>query len=260
MHNRITSKFGLSSSCRTSFPLVAGSLLLVSAMMGCTAHSNRIAVQRWGAMRETLRDGRTEGRVRLTDFEGVDGAMAVGALEGLSGEVLILDGDVWLSRVNDLGVAKTTRGALQHERATLLTAACVTQWQEIPIDKDVPASAIENFLVDAARDAGFDPKDPVPFMVTGTLMDLELHVIAGACPLAASQGQAERTLRQPFRKSFATSSSKLVGFLVEGQEGVLTHHGSKMHTHALVGIDPPIMGHVDRVGIATGCVLYLPEP
>ncbi len=255
MHHRATFLHSDSPIARVIFPLIAGAVMLASTTLGCASQS----VQRWGSMREVLHEGRTEGRVQLADFNGVDDMVAVGALEGLSGEVVIVDGDVWLSRVNDLGQANTTRGAARNDRATLLTAAHVTQWREILIDHDVPASEVETFLIDAARVAGFNPKKTVPFMVTGALVDIKLHIIAGVCPLAASHGRAKTTLRQPLRKSWETSSARLVGFLTENQEGVMTHHGSIMHTHVLVDIDPPVMGHLDRVGFTNGCVLYFPK-
>ncbi len=238
--------------------LIAVGAISLPAVCGCQSKSKSYEIERWGSMHEALREGRTGGRVGLARFDGARDTIAVGALEGLSGEILVIEGDVWLSRVDDNGAAMTTRGASTDDHATMLTAGRVARWRAIPIESDVLPTGVEEFLVDSARAAGFDPQCPIPFKVVGKLLDLELHVVAGACPMAASHGRTESAMRPPFRKSWERANAKLVGFLAEGLEGTLTHHGSRMHAHALVEVDEPVMGHVDRVGIASGGILYLP--
>ncbi len=259
MKNRTTTVSGVPVMKHVINAIVMGLVPIIPAMTGCTAKSERYVVDCWGSMQEALREGRTEGHVGLTRFDGANGMIAVGALEGLSGEVLVVDGDIWQSRVDEHGAAITTQGATSDDRATMLTAARIDRWREIPIDKDVSASSAEKFLVQAARDAGFDLQHPVPFMVSGTMLNLELHVVAGACPMATSHGRTDTKLRPPFQKSWVRSSAKLAGFLAERHEGTLTHHGSRMHAHVLVDQTPPVMGHIDSVGFAAGSILYFPN-
>ncbi len=58
-------------------------------------------VRQDGSMREVMRDGQTEGRVLLSEAAEESGAIAVGALEWLGGEVTIVEGEAWVSRVVD---------------------------------------------------------------------------------------------------------------------------------------------------------------
>jgi hypothetical protein len=77
------------------------SRLLLIAWLGASACSStpwNEPVATWGTMREVMHDGRTEGRVRLGDAAAAPDAIGLGALAGLSGEIVILDGAVWTSR------------------------------------------------------------------------------------------------------------------------------------------------------------------
>jgi hypothetical protein len=53
---------------------------------------------------------------------------------------------------------------------------------------------------------------------------------------------------------------RLVGSFARDAAGVLTHHGSWVHVHAIVDLDPIFTGHVESTGIAAGAVLRVPEP
>lgn len=56
-----------------------------------------------GALREMMHEGRVERRVDLGPLAGTAGLFGVGALEGLGGEVTILDGAVWQSMPDGAG-------------------------------------------------------------------------------------------------------------------------------------------------------------
>lgn len=50
---------------------------------------------------------------------------------------------------------------------------------------------------------------------------------------------------------------RLVGFLVRGREGVMTHHGTSLHVHpfATAGNGRRTTGHVDAGNLAVGATL-----
>ena len=100
-------------------------------------------------MREVLREGRTQSRVALEDVTSRSGAVAVGALAGLGGEITIVDGETWIARSVD-GVPEVTGpGPESSDDATVLTASHVDDWIEIGMTIPIPELAMFRHKVPA---------------------------------------------------------------------------------------------------------------
>lgn len=199
-------------------------------------------------MREVMRQGRSEGRVSLADVSRDDGSgrstIGVGALAGLSGEVTILDGRVF---VTEGKVVKTWRAeasapplreAKTSEQATLLVLARVPRWEEQALGDCGSYTALEDKIASALRARGRDLSEPQAIRVRGRARRLALHVIAGACPIAQPAGP------KPYRFDGSAAEVEVLGIFVEGAIGRLTHHGRRSHLHALAGSH---MGHLDEI-------------
>ncbi len=210
------------------------------------------AVQAFGAMREVLRDGHTEGRVELAAVLGPH-AVAVGATAGLGAEITVVDGEAHLAEVLDSGSADglRVRGLAPDERATLLVVAEVEAWSAHALPAVTDLDALEESIRSIASANGLDVSQPFPFRVEGVASTLRLHVLDHSCPIAHPDGPA------PWRFAGEDVSTALVGFYAEGRGGVLTHHGQTTHTHAIVSAQN-VAGHVDDVAFARGARLDLP--
>lgn len=207
--------------------------LIACLLVGCAAPSWDGTVERWGTLREVLRDGDTSGKVRL---DAVEGSVGVGAMEGLAGEITLVGGRIWIARPNE-PVSSTPR---PDDRAAFLAVADVPAWSEPisvgPIDLD----ALEARIAELAQG-----RETVPFMVEGEFVELEAHVLNGTCPFAADPALRS----EPFRFHHERVRGRLVGFFTTLPAGTLTHHGTRLHAHALLD-DGSAMGHVDRAVIA----------
>ncbi len=208
-----------------------------------------------GAMRTVLAEGHTQGRVDLADIAGRRGVYALGALAGLDGEVTVLAGQVWLSRVGDNGAIMTERMNGHLPQATLLTSTHVPGWRPVAIGRDVPMDDLEDFIRHRAADAGIDTTRPFPFLVMGPVGNLTGHVVNGACPHATIAGAAPAIFELP-----TAPTAQLIGFFAEDAAGVMTHHGQRTHMHVFVQAAHPIAGHVDRVDLVADGVLCFPIP
>lgn len=227
--------------------LGAGMLLL-----GSCASPSQPTFLAFGGMREVMREGKTEPRVALAEFAR-PGWYGVGAMAGLDGEVLIDNGVPWVAR----GAAKQPGVAERGAMATLLTTARVDAWREVSLAVAVDSAGLESAI--AAQIAGSNGADfaPVPFVLEGRATRLDLHVVRGFCPHSGPP----RPEAEPDRWSVPTGhsqSARLIGFFAPGREGVLTHHGTALHLHALVGPDGTAMGHVDSFQLPAGATLRLP--
>lgn len=225
----------------------------IVAAGGCATSTWNGAIEQWGAMRSALREGQTQGRVSLADAVARPHAYGVGALEGLSGEVAILDGRCFVAQTDGRG-SLTVAHEPGDYRATLLTIAYVPTWSIIPVSHDVEADVLDRYVHDIAVRQGIDPARPFPFVIEGDFTKLHAHVINGECPMADDIGGGPRLYR--FDREDACGT--LVGIYAENSAGNLTHHDSRTHVHFISSEGPRATAHVERVGIKAGSRIHVP--
>jgi hypothetical protein len=199
-------------------------------------------------MREVLREGRSEGRVDLARAS-LPGALGVGALAGLAGEVTVLDGRV-LVAIPTGSDGLEVRGAAHDERAALLILAQVERWAEVPLPDCASYEALEDAIASSLIARGHDLATPIPVRVRGLAERYSLHVVAGACPIARPDGPPPR------RREGVDARVELAGFFAEGAAGVLTHHERRTHLHLVA---PGVMGHLDQIRLRDVALLLPPD-
>jgi len=217
-------------------------MLIASSLVGCG--STPLTVEQFGAMREVMRGGQTEPRISLAEIVSQPHAVAVGALEGLGGEITIVDGDVWVSRVVDGDLQVTGPEPIADDQATLLTLTHVAKWKSITIETAVEGSELESLIEETAREQGVDTTKPFPFVIEGTMTDVRLHVINGYCPIATDPATMDA---EPWHWSSEESvGGMIVGFYAPDSAGVMTHHGTSIHAHGIFHDgDSLVVGHMD---------------
>jgi len=209
-------------------------------------------------MREALGQGLSHGRIRLDEACARAHAYGVGAIEGLAGEITILDGQVWLARVSGAAGAVTSRWSLGDDgtQATLLAVSYVPRWSTHALSRNLTLQALEPEIHDLGVQCGLNPAAGFAFVVEGTAESIDIHIMNGSCPMA---GAGAATGSQPVRVSLHDVPVTCVGIFHEGDPGTLTHHGSRSHVHALVRSREPICGHVDSLTLDPGASLRLPQ-
>lgn len=205
-------------------------------------------------MREVMHDGKTWGRVALTDVLGSKATVGIGALEGLRGEIAIVDGVAWVARVEG-GQLICTREARASDRATLLALSDVEEWQAIRLDEGALPGELEPLLARVAEQTGLGCDEPWPFVIEGELVAVESHVLNGKCPFAGTVEQAY----EPLRRSIASQRGRLIGFYAPSASGTLVHHGQTTHVHIVLDEPNIYVGHVDRTGVGAGATLLVPR-
>ncbi len=226
-------------------------LVLAAALLsGCATERWDGRIESWGSLREVLREGRKEGRVELSSAVGAT-SIGLGALEGLEGEVLVVDGEIWVSRSDDL----TARRGAEGDRAALLALSRVEAWEERALDRTLTIAELEQELAPILDALGHEDPGTLPFVIECELESLDAHVLAGRCPYS----EVDDSGRTPVRFSRKAEAATLVGFFTELPPGVLTHRGSPLHVHVLTRGREPFVGHVDDARIGAGAVLKVPS-
>lgn len=236
-------------------------LHLAALVLLASACSSTPGVQTWGTMREVLKEGRSEGRVELLQFQGATQAdrdaapwMGVGAMAGLAGEVTIDEGDVWITEVVD--GQPVTRKPRAGDEAALLIVAEEAAFLSHSLGAVASLDELEERIAEVLHAEGFRYGEVVPVRVFGEASSTSLHVIDGACPIANPDGP-------PPARAGRSGSVTLVGFFARDAAGELTHHDRRTHLHALFTSSMqhgPLAGHLDAVAFDQAYLFFPSRP
>ena len=246
-------------------PLLLTAVALVTIAWASTLPFDTVV---HGHFKRMMHSGDTRGQVALSALPQLPGRWGVGALEGLRGEIVQVDGQLMVSRGDDAeGRVQPPRDG---DRAVLFAGAQVKGWVEVPLPGALDAAGLERFVVEQARARGIDVAQPFPFLVDGRFPTLVWHVVTGdalapaghAGPGAGHGGHggghanarsAMRVFDQP------GAEGRLVGvYSGRALEGVVSHPGERTHLH-YIDAARRVSGHVDAHRVAAGGVLRLPS-
>lgn len=209
-----------------------------------------------GSQREAIMTGRREARLDLRTLRGVPHLCGLGPMEGLTGEVTILDGRPSLARVGP-------DGALHVEEAfdvgvPFFVWAEVAGWRTMPVPEAVRSYAeLELFVGEAGRAAGLT--QAFPFTVAGVPAQVAFHVVNAKPGTALPANMAAHAAEQ-VNYTLAGRQATLVGFWSAEHAGVFTPMDSRMHVHFQSAAND-VSGHVDGLDLGSGgMTLGLPMP
>jgi acetolactate decarboxylase len=201
-------------------------------------------------MRQVMWEGKLEGQVNLDTLNPKKRLYGLGPETYLTGELLIDDGVVYVSRVTSdstMVVKQTTEVS-----APFFVYAHVDDWRSRSLPDSVRTlGQLEHFL-DLATKGG---KRPFAFKLEGEVQKAVIHVqnltegTTVSSPQQAHLGQTNYTIQN--------APVSIIGFFSTEHQGVYTHHDSFVHMH-LITEDKQLMGHLDEASFGA-MTLYLPE-
>lgn len=203
----------------------------------------------WAGQQRAAVRGDVAAKVRLAELDATHGLCAIGPMEGMRGEIIVVEGRAAISRVRDGGVQVEAVG---DAGAAFLVWIEAPVWREVPLPDGVRDDvALEAFLPDAIAQAGLDASAPAAFRVDGTVGTLAFHVLdmrETARPGPESHEASKR------RFALQDASVHVVGFRSSAHRGVFTPPGSDWHAH-FVTEDGQVGGHVESFTLRSGAKL-----
>jgi acetolactate decarboxylase len=207
-----------------------------------------------GKMMTVHRDGDASPRMDLDALAPKTASFAIGPLSGLRGEITVVDGEVYITRIVD---GKEHVEQIWDHQAPFLVYGRVEEWKEVEMPKHITEiSQLEQWLSKAARAHGIDSEDPFPFKLTVSDSKIDYHVIANE-----AQGYMTTVPHRELMRFFELENqpATLIGVYSTKHAGIFTHHGSSTHIH-MVSHDKRHSGHVDSLELGIGTRLFLPVP
>lgn len=228
-------------------------LLGLSILAACDNPMQTVSVEHYGVLREIMREQKLEVNANLLDYESIANLYALGALEGLSGEILILDGKPLHSYSKE--------GSLVIDRsfnwkATLLVASQVSAWEAVKIDTVINENSdLQAMVFREAQRLGINTDEAFPFMLKGNIDSIEWHVINAKEAIAQNHDAYKAA---GLKGTGQYKAASVLGFYSNQHEGIFTHHGSYLHMH-FINEEESVMGHVDALKNDGSLSLWLPK-
>jgi len=229
--------------------LLLNTCMFLTVVSQTTAGVNQVMVA--GAMRNVMWKGQLHGTISLDTLSDKKHLYGLGPIEFLRGELIIVNGDVYQSRVVGPTTMKVEKSG--NVKAPFFVSAYVPQWEEYTLPDSVQTLLQLEAFLDAATKQRMRP---FPFRLTGVASQATIHIVNlpqgknVSSPDDAHQGQVNFSLQN--------ESFEIIGFFSTQHKGVFTHHDTYLHMH-LITADKSKMGHLDNVQFKKGTVkLYLP--
>ena len=194
-----------------------------------------------GSLRNVMQLGILDDKIDLDTITGRSGLYGLGPDSHLGGELLVLDGRSFVSRIASDSMLRVHES--YEVSAPFFVYTTVHEW----IESDLPDS-VKN-IKDLERhldSVTAEPKRPFAFKLTGKVAYTDFHVqnlpkgIQVSSPEEAHQGQTNYTAKD--------KEVIILGFFSVDHQGVFTHHDSFVHMHLLTK-DEKMMGHLDKLEI-----------
>ncbi len=202
-----------------------------------------------GAMKNVMWKGELGSSIDLDSISDKSGLYGLGPLSYLRGELLINNGNSYVSKVTSdstMTVEKTFDVS-----APFFVYANITEWNEVELASNI--NTIQD-LEKLIKEKTAEFKQPFAFKLIGKVSKAIIHIqnlpegTKVSSPEEAHQGQTKYEL--------TNEESEIIGFFSTEHQGVFTHHDSFSHMH-LITKDKRKMGHLDELEIGE-MKLYLP--
>lgn len=228
-------------------------LVVWSCKSGGSAQQ-RFSVKHKGALKNIMHKGELAAVADLEKLAKTENTYALGAVENLKGEILILDGEPFVSSVRD---GKVHIDNSFNHKAVLLVYTTVSRWNTNPVPEDVGTlGELEKYVAKVAGTAGIDMEEPFPFLLEGTAKSFDWHVIDWL--EGDTVHSHEKHVNSGLNGTMENRKVQILGFYSSKHHAVFTHHTTNMHLHVRT-IDGEIAGHIDSLELGAGMQLKLPS-
>ncbi len=239
---------------KTIYKLIRTELLLAILFLTCSSPQMEVEVKVSGALKNMMQAGDVSAKIALDTLARYEHLYALGALENLKGEALILDSKSWSTSVEN-GTLKFHEKL--NDKAALLVYANVNNWSEVHLPSDeITKEALEKEIFTLASANGIDTEMPFPFLIKGIVKSLDWHVIDW------ENGDIEHSHKKHVNSgvhdAFSSREVEILGFYSQKHKTIFTHHTTFMHLHFKTS-DGEIAGHIDDVVTGDNMKLYLPK-
>jgi len=217
------------------------------------SETESIQVSHAGALKNFMQEGDISAKASLDTLNPVD-LYGLGALENLQGELIILDGKPYLSRVVDGNVVIEKS---YDAKASLLVYSQVSEWHEYKVRESINSlGELESLVEEYAVKEGVNIEKAFPFMIKGKMDSFRWHIVNW--PREDTVHTHKKHINSGLRGKEEKRNVTLLGFYSRHHRTVFTHQTSDMHIHVLTD-DLELGAHVDALVLGKKFSIFLPK-
>ena len=232
-------------------------LILFILITSCNPKSTpSFKVDYKGALKNMMHKGDLSAKISLSEINEINYLYALGAVENLKGEILILDGIPSVSYVegND-SLKKMMIDNSFEKNACLLVIASVEEWESIYIPNTIITyEDFEVFVEETALKKGINTDKPFPFMIEGIAKSFDWHIIDW--PEDDTEHSHEKHIHSGLYGTLENQEAEMLGFYSNKHHAIFTHHTTNMHIHVK---SKKVIGHIDDMTLGIDMMLKIPK-
>ena len=212
-------------------------------------------VQVYGSLYEIKHEGDLSSKINLNKFVNNPNIFGLGALKDLKGEILILNGNPFISYVTrneEIGFSND----INHE-ATLYVSIVVNKWNDLKLPSSIKTSQqLEEYFEIISNDNDINIEEPFPFIIKGVSSKVNWHIINWDSKDSVHSHQ--KHIESGLSGVLENRAMTILGFYSKHHKTIFTHHSTFIHMHFLTD-DKKIAGHIDDIYFGDNQTLELPN-
>lgn len=235
------------------------SFVLIAMIFGCNSSAKKeirdtketyTSIKVTGAMKNVMWKGELEGRIHLDTISDKNGLYGLGPLSHLKGELLIKNGESYVSKViSDSTMSVEKRFDVS---APFFVYGNVNEWDVSELPSEVQTiKELEQFIDKKTMDY----KRPFVFKIIGEVSNAIIHI--QNLPEGTKVSSPKEAHTGQIKYNIGNELIEIIGFFSTQHHGVFTHHDSNVHMHLITASEDK-MGHLDEVHCKK-MKLYLPK-
>lgn len=205
-----------------------------------------------GAMKNIMMKGDLSAYANL-DTIPKKNLYALGPIEGLKGETIILNGEIYSSQKIDNKISNSKNKV---SKMAMLVYSYVENWTVFKVSANVSNYAqLETLVAQTAKQNGYDITIPFAFKIDATPQFVNYHIIDWK---TGENHTMENHKQFAYSGKFINNASTYLGFYSDHHHAIFTHHTTNMHIHVLDEKTKNV-GHLDDIKVNGAITIYLPK-
>ena len=206
--------------------------------VSCNNFRNSSSIRVVGQMRDVMWKGELAGKIS-TDSISDPNAYGLGPIEYLSGEVLLFEGQTFISKVIDSAIHRVT--PVSAVKAPFFVYAKESHLKSLSVEPLELSLKSTEELIDTLY---FDYDKPLLVRIDGVFKDITVHSVN--LPVGSTVSSPDQAHKGLTQYSYKNINGSIIGFFSRKHKAIFTHHDSFFHAH-FISDNRKIMGHVDSV-------------
>ncbi len=224
-------------------------LLSMGFVLPLTAQDDSAYAKVVGKMSDVMWKGDLEGKILVDTLLSYDSMYGLGPCENLSGEILVWEGNMFISSVKNDKEVKVEKK--NNVKAPFFAYSLCKKWNSIYVsDSIITMEQLELFI--DKNTVSF--AQPFLFKIFAEVDSASVHVVN----LPPNSKVSSPDDAHKGRKSYRVKNEEvlILGFFSKNHKTIFTHHDTFLHLH-LMTLSQQIMGHLDECYFKKGSVKLL---